>query len=48
MRNLSIGIMLGILTCMVILSFYPLTETDQACSACGMKAWYFKVAEGGE
>ena len=28
-----------------ILSFYPLKETTQACSNCGMDAWYFKIAE---
>ena len=48
MKQIAIGIMIGTLICMVILSFYPLTETDQACSNCGMKAWYFQVAEGGE
>ena len=31
-RLISIGIMIGILICMTILSFYPIVETDQACS----------------
>ena len=48
MRNISIGMILGILVCIIVLSFFPLTETDQACGACGAKAWYFQVAEGGE
>ena len=48
MRNISIGIMVGVLICTVILSFFPLTETDQACGNCGAKAWYFELAEGGE
>ena len=47
MRNLSIGIMLGVLTCMVILSFYPLPETEQACEYCN-ECWWFDLAEGGE
>ena len=48
MRNISIGITIGIIISMVIISFFPIPETDQACSNCGMKAWYFKIAEGGE
>ena len=48
MKNLSIGIMLGVLICTIIISYYPLTETDQACGKCGSKAWYFQVAEGDE
>ena len=31
-----------------IISYHPIPETDQACSNCGMKAWYFKIVEGGE
>ena len=45
MRLISIGIMIGILICMIILTFYPIVETDQACGNCGHKAWYFKLAE---
>ena len=48
MKNISIGLMLGILISAVILSFFPLPETDQACGNCGAKAWYFELAEGGE
>ena len=44
-RLISIGIMIGTLICMTILSFYPIVETDQACSNCGEKAWYFQLAE---
>ena len=45
MRNLSLGIIIGIIISMIILSFFPITETTQACSNCGMKAWYFKPAK---
>ena len=48
MRNISIGITIGVIISMVVLSFFPIPETDQACSNCGMKAWYFQVAEGDE
>jgi len=48
MKNLSIGVMFGVLICTIIISYYPLTETDQACSKCGSKAWYFQLAEGDE
>ena len=47
MRNLSIGIMVGILTSMVILSFFPLSVTEQACQYCD-DCWWFELAEGGE
>ena len=39
---ITVGIMLGVLTCMCILTYYPITETTQACSNCGMNAWFFK------
>ena len=29
----------------IILSLYPLKETTESCSNCGMSAWYFKVVE---
>ena len=45
MKLVSLGIMIGILICMIILMFYPIIETTQACSNCGHKAWYFKIAE---
>ena len=48
MKNLSIGITVGVIICMVILSFFPIPETDQACGNCGSKAWYFQLAEGDE
>ena len=48
MKNIAIGITIGIIISMVIISFFPIPETDQACSNCGMKAWYFQVAEGDE
>ena len=45
MRNLAIGISIGVLICMCILTYYPITETDQACYNCGAMAWYFKPAK---
>ena len=48
MRNISIGMMLGILICIIVLSFFPIPETDQACGKCGSKAWWFQLAEGEE
>ena len=45
MKSISIGIMIGVLICTIILSFYPLVETTQACSKCGSEAWYFKIIE---
>jgi len=44
MRNLSLGIIIGIIISMIILSFFPIKETEQACGSCGAKAWYFKPA----
>ena len=43
-----LGFMLMGLISVSIISYYPTPETDQACSNCGMKAWYFQVAEGDE
>ena len=48
MKNLSLGIMIGVLICMVIVSYFPLIETEQACGSCGAKAWYFKIAKENE
>ena len=45
MKLVSIGIMIGILICMIILTFYPIIETTQACGNCNHEAWYFKIAE---
>ena len=45
MRLMCLGIMIGVLICMVILMFYPIVETTQACTNCGHEAWYFKIAE---
>ena len=47
MRNISIGIMLGVLICMVILSVFPTPEVEQACQYC-TDCWWFELAEGGE
>ena len=40
---MSIGIMIGVLICMIILCYKPITETEQACLNCGHSAWYFKI-----
>ena len=45
MRSYALGIITGIIICMVIISYFPTPETDQACYNCGMKAWYFQLAE---
>ena len=45
MRNVSLGIIIGIIISMIILCHFPLTETEQACGNCGAKAWYFKPAK---
>ena len=43
MKLVSLGVIIGILICMIILTFYPITDTVQACSKCGSEAWYFKI-----
>ena len=45
MKLICIGIMIGVLICMIILTFYPIMETTQACSNCGYEAWYFRIVE---
>ena len=47
MRNLSIGIMLGLLLSMVIITIFPLPIKEQACQYCN-DCWWFDLAEGGE
>ena len=47
MRNLSLGIMIGLVTSMVIITLFPLPETEQACQYCD-DCWWFDLAEGGE
>ena len=47
MKNLSIGIMLGVLICMVIITLLPLPVTEQACQHCD-DCWWFELAEGDE
>ena len=41
-----LGFMMMGLIAMIILSIYPMYETTQACTNCGMDAWYFKIAKG--
>ena len=47
MRNLSLGIMIGVLISMVIVSYFPLPETELACQQCN-ECWWFDLAEGDE
>ena len=44
----TLGVMTMGLILTIILTYYPIPETDQACGKCGSKAWYFKLAEGDE
>ena len=41
-----LGFSMAMLMASVIILQFPIPETDQACGECGMKAWYFKIAEG--
>ena len=47
MRNLSLGIMIGVLACMIIVSLLPLPKAEQACQYCD-ECWWFELAEGDE
>lgn len=40
---LSLGIMIGVIICTIILCYYPIVETEQACMNCNHSAWYFKI-----
>ncbi len=40
---LSLGIMIGVIICAIILCYYPIVETEQACMNCNHSAWYFKI-----
>ena len=40
---LSLGIMIGVIICAIILYYYPIVETEQACMNCNHSAWYFKI-----
>ena len=42
----TVGFMIAMLTATVIISQFPIPDTEQVCEECGMKAWYFKLAEG--
>jgi len=39
------GFMSAFLIAMVIISYYPIHETEESCGNCGHKAWYFKIIE---
>lgn len=43
-RDISLGMMMGVLICMIILSFYPITPTELTCGKCGAKAYWFHQA----
>ena len=43
MNNLyfiSIGIMIGVLICTIILCYYPIVETDIICANCKFQQWW--------
>ena len=44
----TLGVMSMGLIVTIMLCYYPIPETTQACSKCGSEAWYFKLAEGDE
>ena len=46
MRLFSLGMMMGIITCMIILCYIPIPETEQACYNCGLLKWWHKITEG--
>ena len=48
MRNLAIGISIGVLICMCILTYYPITDTETACQNCGHSNWWHKPSGEGE
>ena len=46
MRTFSLGIMTGIIICMGILCYIPLTETELSCGNCGSPSfWFHKAGE---
>ena len=45
MRKISLGIMIGIIICMGILCYYPLTETELSCGECAPSFWFHKAGE---
>ena len=48
MRNLALGIMIGALICVAIMSYYPTPDTKVVCMSCGAEKWWMVVAEGDE
>ena len=46
MRDISLGIMIGVIICMIILCYYPITETELSCEKCGSPSfWFHKAGE---
>ena len=45
MRSYTLGIMTGIIICMVILCYIPLTETEISCGKCGSPSFWFHKAK---
>ena len=45
MRSYALGIITGIIICMVILCYIPLTETEITCEKCGSPAFWFHKAK---
>ena len=44
MRNIVLGILIGVLICTIVLCHYPIPETTQTCGNCGADAWFFRMA----
>ena len=44
MRSYALGIMTGIIICMGILCYIPLTETELSCGKCGSPSFWFHKA----
>tara|TARA_R100000781_G_scaffold113200_1_gene81275 strand:+ start:1130 stop:1276 length:147 start_codon:yes stop_codon:yes gene_type:complete len=45
MFNLIIGILTGLLICVITLSFYPVIDTDIVCQKCNSQQWWFVPAK---
>ena len=44
MRSYALGIMTGIIIFMIILCYYPITETELSCGKCGSPSFWFHKA----
>ena len=46
MYHFTLGFCIAILIAIIVVSYNPTPETEQTCSKCGSKAWWFQLAEG--